>query len=123
MLLGIFLGKQFWWIDSVLGFAISLILFYAVFEIISTSTNKLLGEQPNEKLVMEIEQLIKRVSDLEIYPHHFHLHTYGDHKELTFHIKLPGSLDIHTGHEIANQIEDRLRKEMQLEATIHVEPI
>lgn len=122
VLLGIFLGKQFWWIDSVLGFAISLILFYAVFEIISTSTNKLLGEQPNEKMVLEIEQLIKRVSDQEISPHHFHLHTYGDHKELTFHIKLPGSLDIRTGHEIANQIEDRLRKEMQIEATIHVEP-
>jgi divalent metal cation (Fe/Co/Zn/Cd) transporter len=73
-------------------------------------------------MVLEIEQLIKRVSDQEISPHHFHLHTYGDHKELTFHIKLPGSLDIHTGHEIANQIEDRLRKEMQIEATIHVEP-
>ena len=35
---------------------------------------------------------------------------------------LPGSLDIHAGHDIANQIEESLRKEMQIEATIHVEP-
>jgi len=42
--------------------------------------------------------------------------------ELTFHIRLPGDLDIYTGHEISNQIEEALRKEMQIEATIHVEP-
>jgi divalent metal cation (Fe/Co/Zn/Cd) transporter len=73
-------------------------------------------------MIHDINQLIKRVSTQEICPHHFHLHSYGDHLELTFHIMLPGSLDIHAGHEIANQIEECLRKEMQIEATIHVEP-
>lgn len=122
VLLGILLGKHFWWIDSVLGFAISLMLFYAVFEIIRGSTNKLLGEQPDEELVKKVEELIKSVSDQDICPHHYHLHSYGDHQELTFHIKLPGSLDIHTGHEIATRIEKGLREEMFIEATIHVEP-
>ena len=122
VLIGILLGKQFWWIDSALGFVISLMLFYVVFEIISGSIDKLLGEQPGEKMVRKIETLIKSVSDYDISPHHFHLHTYGDHRELTFHIKLPGSLDIHTGHEIASQIEDAIRKELYIEATIHVEP-
>jgi cation diffusion facilitator family transporter len=122
VLIGILLGKKFWWIDSVLGFTISLMLFYAVFEIIRGTTNKLLGEKPDEKMISDINQLIKRVSSQDICPHHFHLHSYGDHQELTFHIMLPGSLDIHAGHEIANQIEESLRKEMQIEATIHVEP-
>jgi len=122
VLIGILLGKKFWWIDSVLGFVISLMLFYAVFEIIRGTTNKLLGEKPDEKMIRDINQLIERVSNQEICPHHFHLHSYGDHLELTFHIMLPGTLDIHAGHEIANQIEESLRKEMQIEATIHVEP-
>lgn len=122
VLIGILLGKQFWWIDSVLGFAISLMLFYAVFEIIHGSIDKLLGEHPDEKMVNDIEELIKKVSDQDICPHHYHIHTYGDHLELTFHIRLPGSLDIYTGHEIASHIEKALRSEMQIEATIHVEP-
>lgn len=121
VLAGILLGKHYWWIDSVLGFVISLMLFYAVFEIIRGSINKLLGEQADEALIKEIEELILRVSDQDICPHHFHLHSYGDHVELTFHIRLPGSLDIYTGHEISKQIEEALRKEMQIEATIHVE--
>ncbi|MCP4311645.1 MAG: cation transporter [Bacteroidetes bacterium] len=123
VLAGILLGKRFWWIDSVLGLMMSLMLFYAVFEIIRGSINKLLGEQPDEEMIREVEELISSVSDREICPHHFHLHTYGDHKELTFHIKLNGSLDIFTAHEIASQIEEALRKEMQIEATIHVEPL
>ncbi len=122
VLLGILLGSRFWWIDSVLGFVISLMLFYAVFEIISHSVNKLLGEKPDEQLIGEVQTLIKRVSDREISPHHFHLHTYGDHRELTFHIMLDSSLDIATGHDIATRIEVAIRDEMGIEATIHVEP-
>lgn len=122
VLIGILLGKHFWWIDSVLGFVISLMLFYAVYEIIRGSTSVLLGQKPDEKLVKEVEALIIRESKQDICPHHFHLHSYGDHQELTFHIKLPGSLDIYTGHEIANQIEKAIRTEMNIEATIHLEP-
>jgi cation diffusion facilitator family transporter len=122
VLIGILLGKRFWWIDSVLGFLISLMLFYAVLEIIRNSVNKLLGEKPDEQLIREIKGLIERVSDREISPHHFHLHTYGDHKELTFHILLKGSLDIAKGHEIATLIEETIKNEMNIETTIHVEP-
>jgi cation diffusion facilitator family transporter len=122
VLAGILLGSRFWWIDSVLGFLISLMLFYAVFEIIKNSASNLLGEKPDLNLIGEVKTLIDRVSGQEICPHHFHLHTYGDHRELTFHIMLNGSLDISTGHEIASVIENALREEMNIEATIHVEP-
>ncbi len=122
VLLGILLGSRFWWIDSVLGFLISLMLFYAVYGIIRNSVDKLLGEKPDEGMILKIKEIISRVSDRKICPHHFHLHTYGDHKELTFHIMLKGSLDITTGHEIATRIEEALSEEMHMETTIHVEP-
>jgi cation diffusion facilitator family transporter len=122
VLIGILVGKHIWWIDSVLGFIISLMLFYAVYEIIRNSVNKLLGEKPDQALIQQVKDLIGRISDGEIFPHHFHLHTYGDHRELTFHILLKGTLDIATGHDIANRIEKAIRKEMNIEATIHVEP-
>ena len=123
VLIGILLGKYFWWMDSVLGFLISLMLFYAVFEIVKNSVNKLLGERPDDQLIEEVIKLIGKVSDKEICPHHFHIHTYGDHRELTFHIMLKGNMDISAGHQIANELEDALRVEMGIEATIHVEPI
>lgn len=123
VLIGILLGNRFWWMDSVLGILISLLLFYAVFEIVKHSVDKLLGEQPDDQLIKEVVQQIQKVSDKEICPHHFHLHTYGDHRELTFHIMLKGDLDISSGHQIATEIEIAIRKEMGIEATIHLEPI
>lgn len=122
VLAGILLGNRFWWMDSLLGFLISLMLFYAVYEIIRNSVDKLLGVKPDDELIRKVEELIKKVSDSEICPHHFHLHTYGDHRELTFHIRLNGSLDIATGHLIAHDIELAIREEMDIESTIHVEP-
>ena len=123
VLVGILLGNRFWWIDSVLGFLISLMLIYTVFEIVKNSIEKLLGAKPDKELIAAVNKLISEVSDREICPHHFHLHTYGDHQELTFHIMLKGDLDIATGHDIATHIELALRDQMGIEATIHVEPI
>ncbi len=123
VLIGILLGNRFWWMDAVLAVIISLMLFYAVFEIIKESVNTLLGEQPAPEMINRIHDLIGQVSSESIHPHHFHLHRYGDHRELTFHIKLPGTMDIESGHRIANDIEDLLRKELEIEATIHVEPL
>ena len=122
VLAGILLGARFWWIDSALGFLISLMLFYAVFEIIRNPVNSLLGEKPDEKLLQEVNALVRRTAGAEIHPHHFHLHTYGDHRELTFHIFLRRSLSIADGHEMASRIEKALKEEMDIEATIHVEP-
>ncbi|MEN8229169.1 MAG: cation diffusion facilitator family transporter [Bacteroidota bacterium] len=123
VLIGILLGNHFWWMDSVLGILISLMLFYAVYEIVKHSVDKLLGEKPDDQLIEKVRQVIQQVSDTEICPHHFHLHTYGDHRELTFHIMLSGDLDINSGHEIASVIEKRLREELNIETTIHVQPI
>jgi len=123
VLIGILLGKRFWWMDAVLAGLISLMLFYAVYEIVSKSISILLGEQPDKELIGRIRKLAQEVSREEIHPHHFHLHRYGDHKEMTFHIKLRDSLDIATGHRIANEIEKRIRDEMGIEATIHMEPM
>ena len=122
VLAGILLGNRLWWIDSLLGIVISLMLFYAVYEIISKSASKLLGEKPDDKLIQNIEKLIEKNFDFEIHPHHFHLHTYGDHRELTFHIKLNGSMDIAKGHEISSQIEEEILKTMNIVSTIHIEP-
>jgi len=76
VLIGILLGKHFWWMDSVLGFLISLMLFYAVFEIVKNSVNQLLGERPDDQFIEEVIKLIGKVSDKEICPHHFHLQQY-----------------------------------------------
>jgi cation diffusion facilitator family transporter len=122
VLIGIFFKDSFWWIDSILGIAISLMIFYAAFEIVKDSVSKLLGEAPSEELINKIRQIISKKRYESLLPHHFHIHDYGSHKELTFHIKFDGKTDINTAHSIATAIENEIRNNLNIEPTIHIEP-
>jgi len=123
VLAGIFISKYFWWIDSVLGAIISLMLFYATYKIAREAIDKLLGEKPSQELVKNITDLIESDYGNNIQPHHFHIHNYVAHQELTFHIKLDKHLNIKSGHDIATDIETKILDKMGIIATVHVEPI
>ncbi|MBN2736765.1 MAG: cation transporter [Spirochaetales bacterium] len=123
VLLGIFLGPFFWWIDGALGVLVALLILWAAVGIIKETIGSLLGEAPDKKLIQTIQEHLDRIEDFSLSFHHIHLHRYGDHKELTFHIELPGEISLYKAHEIANRIEDSLRKELGIEVTIHMEPV
>lgn len=120
---GLFLSPSVWWIDSALGILISILLFYAAYGIIREAVNKILGEEPAEKIVLQVKEIVRQEMGEEAYPHHFHIHHYGDYAKFIFHIKIPGEKTVKEAHQLATKIEGRIRKELNLTATIHVEPL
>lgn len=123
ILIGIFAGSYYWWIDGVLGLVVSVLLFYAAYEIIKEGTNPLLGEKPNKKLKADLKKIAKEVSGMDTHLHHLHMHRYGAHIELTMHIRLPKYTTLESAHQIADDIEIEIAKKLNIEATIHMEPI
>ena len=123
VLVGILFAKHFWWIDGVLGIVIALMLFYATYEIMRETITQILGEKPPQELVDGIMQKAAECSPADLQMHHFHLHNYVTHQELTCHIRLPGDLPLSEGHAIATRIEQMIEQEYKISATIHVEPI
>ena len=123
VLIGIMFAKHFWWIDSILGIIISFMLFYATYEIAKEAITKLLGEKPDQELIDRITDLVKTIYNDDLQLHHFHIHNYVTHQELTFHIKLDDNLSIVSGHKIATDIENGIFKQFGIVTTIHVEPL
>ena len=123
VLAGLFLSPYFWWIDSVLGMLISFMLFYAAYGIIREAVNKVLGEEPSEEVIGKVEQIVKAEMGNVAYPHHYHIHHYGDHIEFTFHIKVPGEETVEEAHRKATLIEMQIKTELKIDATIHIEPL
>ncbi len=123
VLAGLFLSPCFWWIDSVLGMLISFMLFYAAYGIIREAVNKILGEEPSEEVIGKVEQIVKAEMGNVAYPHHYHIHHYGDHIEFTFHIKVPGEETVEEAHRKATLIEMQIKTELKIDATIHIEPL
>lgn len=122
ILAGLFLGKMFWWIDGVLGIIVSVMIFYAAFEILKSGINPLMGEKPDPGIEQAIIDICNSHSLYNLIPHHFHLHEYGLHKEVTFHILFPPTLSIKEAHTITSTIENTIREKLNIEATIHLEP-
>jgi len=123
ILIGIFISKYFWWIDGVLGILVTLLLLYATYQILNASISSILGEEPDDDLLKQVEEIIAAGHPDSLCAHHFHLHKYGEHRELTFHIMLPENFTLTQAHDIATRMEDEIREKLGIEATIHMEPL
>lgn len=122
IVIGALLGRYFWWIDGVAGILVSLLIFYATYDILKHSMSSLLGERHQLGFKSKLIELISKHSSIVTDIHHIHVHKYGDNVELTFHIYLPETMLLRDAHEIVSRLEDAIRNEMKMEATIHFEP-
>jgi cation diffusion facilitator family transporter len=122
ILLGIFIGRHFWWVDSVLTVVVALLILYSAYEIIRNASSRLLGNPPSPKIIEHVQQIGNRVCRKELNIHHIHMHEYGTHREMTLHIELPGEWTLDHGHEIADELEANIRQELDIEATVHIDP-
>lgn len=123
ILIGIFLGGKLWWMDGVLGLIVAGLILYSSFDIIKKAWGDMLGKSADEATTRKLEKVVDGMLTKEAHLHHVHMHIYGNHKELTFHIKLPPDMSLKEAHEIASKIEEKVRKDMNIEATIHMEPL
>lgn len=122
ILAGIFLNKIIWWIDGALGILVSLLILHAAYGILKDVFHAFLGEKPDQQIVQRINKICKKNYESAVYPHHIHVHHYGAHTEMTMHIKMDKHLSLEGAHNIASIIEDDIRNELGIEATIHTEP-
>ncbi|MBR8537266.1 cation transporter [Carboxylicivirga sediminis] len=123
ILVGIFFGQYYWWIDGVLGILVSLLLFYTTYSILKENISHLLGERIDDDLRGEIIALAPEVADFDIHPHHFLVHQYGHHTEMTLHIRLPGDYSIKRAHDIATAYEVIIKKRTNIQATVHIDSL
>jgi cation diffusion facilitator family transporter len=119
---GALLGPYLWWIDGALGLAVSALIVYSAAAIIWENTKAIMGEPlptaARDDIVALVASLSGDVSDI----HHFHFHKYGDHAELTFHVRVKKTMDVGRAHALTAKIEAALKKKYDFDATIHIEP-
>lgn len=122
LVLGISLGANYWWIDGLLGMLVSLTIMYTSIKIVLETTRELLGSEPTEREKELLNNLAREVTPLVEGIHHLHVHKYGDHVEVSLHIRLPKTMRIDEAHEIATKLENKIRDTLGWEATVHPEP-
>ncbi len=122
VLVGIFVSGYFWWIDGVLAIVIALLIIYATYGIFRRSTSSLLGRRIDPGLKRRIMEVASGAYPKKLHAHHFHIHDYGRHRELSFHIRLPRDMELAECHRVANSIERRVKDRLGIDTTVRVDP-
>ncbi len=121
ILAGIFFSSKAWWMDGVLTAILSLYLIYVSYEIIRKAVQPLLGEAVDKKTIEQMEEIGKKIYGKSLYMHHFHVHKYGRHTEMTFHIVLPEQVTLKESTGLTRKLFNEIKKETGIIVTIHVD--
>ncbi len=110
-------------LDAVMGLIVSLVIIYAAFDIIKSTLGPLLGEPPEKEVVDELEKLVMSYDG--IYGiHDMVLHAYGTSKVMgSLHAEVSADVPVMESHDLIDTIEFEIKKRMNMEITIHLDPI
>lgn len=121
ILVGIMFGTFIWWIDGALGIFVSIMILVLAYRVVRDSIHPLLGEKPDDHVIEKIHDISRDIYENDMYLHHFNIHRYGNHTELTFHIKLPGNYKLEEANRITSVFIQRIKDELNIFATIYID--
>ncbi len=115
------LASQFGYyrVDAVLGFAVSALIIWTGIEIFNDSTSKLIGESDDTQ-IEKINNLALGVFGVKSC-HDIAVHDYGANKVVSLHIEVQGTMMLYQAHEIAQQVEETINREMYALTTVHLD--
>jgi cation diffusion facilitator family transporter len=108
------------WADPVLAIIVALLVGRAGYAILRRSIPSLVDERAFDRATIQREA--ERVSGV-VSAYSIRSRRAGDRQFAELTISVDGTSDVARAHRIADQVEDRLRENLQLdEVTVHVEP-
>ena len=117
---GYFTGLQ---LDGIIGFLVALFIIYSGILLLQETSSPLLGEYPDESLVLSIkEEILNNPGVLGI--HDLVVHNYGPGKIFaSVHIEVDAKNDIMESHDMVDNIEKNLSKQLGIHIVAHMDPI
>ena len=114
------LGK---YVDPMMSALVALLIFVAGARILNETKNAILGEAPSDELLEKICNIVAEYPDA-LAIHDMVVHNYGaGHTIASLHVEVDGSKNIFDLHDTIDLIERRLRDDLCIETTIHLDPI
>lgn len=120
----IIIGISGWWfIDSVVGLAVAVMIIIAGIKILNETKNSLLGEAPVQEVIDSIKQTVAKYPEV-VGIHDLLVHNYGPKTYIvSFHAEVDGNQDIYMLHDAIDNIEREINEDLRILCTIHMDPI
>jgi len=118
----IFSRFNFPYLDGPAGLMISMIIVYSAFKIVKSPIDHLLGILPDDTLLNKIETQTLQFDEVKGV-HDVIIHNYGEATIISLHIEVDENLSFVEAHQIAEKVDNVLRKEINAHVTVHFDPV
>lgn len=110
-------------LDGWFGLFVSLFVLKAGIEVFKDTTNPLLGQAPDKKIVNDIEKLVLSHEGI-LGIHDLMMHDYGPGRSfVTLHAEVDCHADLSQTHDEIDLIEREILENFNIHATLHMDPI
>ena len=113
----------FHYIDGIVGLLVAFAIIFSGIGVLKDVLGPLLGQPPSAELVKSIEDLI--LSEKEIIGvHDLIVHDYGPGRIIaSAHAEVPSNEDIVHIHDVIDNVEKKIQKQLNIMICIHLDPI
>lgn len=124
VLLAVFIFKWTGWnLDGYMGMVVALFIIYAGIGILRETISPLLGEAPSEELVDKVYEKIMSYDGV-LGLHDLVVHDYGPGRCFaSVHVEVCAKEDVLKSHDLVDNIERDIIKDIGIEMVIHLDPI
>lgn len=126
IVIGIILVKLTNWqlLDPLIAIAVALSIVYTGAKLIIRSTDGLMDSKLSEKELILIRKILDGYKTQEIDYHALYTRKSSSKSFITFHLLIPGDLNIYQAHEYSKKIEKEILAELPYSSIfIHLEPL
>lgn len=112
-------------IDGYCGVIVALFVGMTGFQAAKETIDPLLGQPPEPEFVEQVEKIVMSYQDQGVLgTHDLVVHNYGPGRVmLSVHVEVPAEGDILELHDVIDNIEHRLARELNCSAVIHMDPV
>lgn len=109
--------------DGIIGTLISAYIIVMGVKLVIEASNTLLGRAPSKELVQEIVAKVKSYEGV-LGIHDLVVHSYGEGRSFaSVHVEVDANEDIMKSHDMVDNIEAEVLKEMHINLVIHIDPV
>ncbi len=110
-------------LDGYIGLAVALFVIWSGFSVIRETVSPLLGQAPDEQLVLDIEQTVLSYDGV-VGIHDMMVHDYGPGRVfVSLHAEVPANRDMLHSHDTIDCIERDLLEKFNIITCIHMDPV
>ncbi len=110
-------------VDGIMGLVVSLFIFKSGIDIVKDTVDNLLGKPVDSDIVYAIKEMIGE-SDKIIGTHDLVVHNYGPGNMIgSLHAEVKSNEDFVFVHDMIDELERRIHRELNILMTIHMDPI